>query len=153
MFILPVGNESTLAVGDSGRVGLSDDFGDPALFVITPITPGGTTYWIRTGRLRVGGEASCLAVQPNGSKPARVGTVACDASDAAQLFTFRDAGDNDEGKPTYTIRNGSRRYFVVDLLGELDPGGGGLVAQDRSSPPDSTFLLVDQGAAQLPTIG
>jgi hypothetical protein len=153
VLILPVGDESALAVGDAGGVVLSDDFGDAALFVISPITPGGSRYWIRTGRLRAGGEASCLAVQPNGTKPAKVVTAACDASAAAQLFTFADAGTNGEGTKTYTIRNGSRRYFVLNLRGEIDPAGGGLVAQERSAPPDTTFLLVDRGPARLPTIG
>jgi hypothetical protein len=153
VFLLPMGSEATLGVGTGGRVGLSAGFGDEALFVVTPVSPDSTTYLIKTAKLREGGEASCLAVRTNGAKPMSVVTAACDVGAAAQLFEFVDSGNNAEGNPTFAIRNGERTYFVLDPLGEIDPGGGGLVAQDIGVETlDTAFLLVDQGKASLPNL-
>jgi hypothetical protein len=153
ILVQPVGDESTLAVGDNDQVGPSEDFGDAALFVLTPLEPGGSEYWIRTAKLRVGGEALCLALEVNDGTPRRVFATACDAGDHAQSFRFGEAGDNSEGEPTYTIRNGTGTYLTMDLRGELDPGGNGLVAQPvGDGQPDSTFLLVDRGKAALPSL-
>jgi hypothetical protein len=151
VFLLPVGSEATLAVGSGGRVGLSDDFGDPALFALTPVAPGSKKFLIQTAKLRKGGEAYCLTVQKNGRKPMSVATTACDTRVAAQIFVFGDAGKNGEGKATYAIGTGASTYFVLDPQGKIDPDGGGLVAQDIGVEKlDTTFILVDQGKAGMP---
>ncbi len=153
MLILPDLSEATLAVGADGRVGLSEDFGDRALFVITPIAAGRETFWIRTATLRAGAEAWCLAVKQNGAEPMSVVTAGCDAADRAQSFTFGESGRNSEGNMRYTVGNGPNTYLVLDPEGEIDPGGGGLVARDIGDErPDTTFLLVDRGKASMPTL-
>jgi hypothetical protein len=148
--LLPVGNEATLAVGAGNRVGLSDDFGDRALFVPMPTAPGSSKVLIKTGTLRKGGEAYCLEVTANGSRPLSVMATACDTRRVNQIFTFEPAGRT-EGKTTYGIRTGGGIYFKLDPQGELDPKGAGLVAQELGDGPlDTTFILVDKGASTLP---
>jgi len=147
VYLLPLNSEATLAVGKSGRVELSEDFGDRALFVLTPV--GGGQYWIQTAKLRTGGEAYCLGV-----KGKNVSTVACDAAAGAQLFRFRKTGTSD-GKPRYTIRTGADTYLVQDPQGTLNPGGTGVAAiQIGEGTPDidTPFLLADRGRASMPNL-
>jgi hypothetical protein len=147
VYLLPVNSEATVAVGASGQAVLSEDFGNRALFVLTPVA--GDRYWIRTAKLRVGGEAYCLGVQGK-----NVRTVACDASAQSQLFRFRKTGTA-EGKSTYTIRTGADTYLVQDPEGTLNPGGTGVVAiriGEGTPDIDTPFLLPDRGKASMPAV-
>ena len=152
VYLLPVGSESTVGVEESGRLGLSDAFDDRDRFVLTPL--GDDKYWIRTATLRVGGEASCVAVQDADGGPGPVVTTACDAAAKNQRFLFRKTGTA-EGKPTYTIRTESDIYLVQDPQGQLSPNGTGVVATyigEGTPDIDTPFLLPDQGKASLPKL-
>jgi hypothetical protein len=135
---------SVLAVTSGGRVQVAKDHGDPALFVPTPTRRGSKEYLIKTGKLRQGGEPSCLTVRGNGSKPLTVVTAACDAAADAQLFTFDPHGKDRQGRLTYGIRN--RDAF----LQWRRTGGYGLIAEELGDGPlETTFVLVDRGAASV----
>ncbi|RZU49783.1 hypothetical protein EV385_1537 [Krasilnikovia cinnamomea] len=152
VFLVPVGSEGIVVVDASGRIGLTDGSGDRALFVLTPI--GGDRYLIQTAKIRVGGEASCVAVRGNGEGPAPVVTAACDASAPGQQFRFRRTGAA-EGKPTYTIYTGANTFLVRDEQGELLPGGTGVAAVrigEGTPDIDTPFLLPDRGPASLPAL-
>jgi hypothetical protein len=136
--------DSVLAVTSGGRVQVAKDHGDPALFVPTPTSRGGKDYLIKTGKLRQGGEPSCLTVRGNGSKPLTVVTAACDAAAATQLFTFDPHGKDRQGRVTYGIRN--RDAF----LQWRRTGGYGLIAEELGdSPLETTFVLVDRGSSTV----
>jgi pyruvate/2-oxoglutarate dehydrogenase complex dihydrolipoamide acyltransferase (E2) component len=65
------------------------DPGDRELFTVAPIKQGGTTYLIRTAKLRTGGEPSCLT-----RKDLAVTLTACDAAAKAQTFQLVGTGRN-----------------------------------------------------------
>ncbi|GAA3906857.1 hypothetical protein [Actinoplanes auranticolor] len=136
---------SALAVTVAGRVQVIDDYAERALFVPVPKGRGAKERLIKTGTLRAGGEPFCLQLSGTGTEPLTVVTAACDAGEPAQLFTFEPAGEDDEGRSTYAVRNG-------DVFLQWHPlGGAGLVAEKRgASPMETTFSLQDQGAAALP---
>ncbi|MFI7596555.1 hypothetical protein [Actinoplanes sp. NPDC049681] len=139
--LLAVGNEGTLAVSKSKRVELSDDFGDRALFVLTKVD--GDRYWIRTARLRTGGEASCLQANKNKT----VTAAACDSARGDQLFRFRKTGTAGN-KPKYTIRTDGDIYLVVTRDGGVRAEYIGEGTPDIDTP----FLLPDRGKASLPDL-
>lgn len=141
VWLLPVGTEGTLAVSKSKRVELSDEFGDRALFVLTKV--GGDRYWIRTARLRTGGEASCLQA----NKDKTVTAAACDAARGDQLFRFRKTGTA-ENKPKYTIRTSGDIYLIVTRDGGVRAEHIGEGTPDIDTP----FLLPDRGKASLPAL-
>ncbi|GAB1693970.1 hypothetical protein [Krasilnikovia sp. M28-CT-15] len=152
VYLVPVGSEGIVVVDASGRIGLTDGSGDRALFVPTPI--GADRYLIQTAKIRVGGEASCVAVRGNGDGPAPVVTAACDASAPGQQFRFRRTGDAD-GKPAYTVYTGANTFLVRDEQGELLPGGTGVAAVrigEGTPDIDTPFLLPDRGPASLPAL-
>jgi hypothetical protein len=137
--------DSVLAVTAGGRVQVTDDNLDRALFVPVPKGRGAKERLIKTGTLRTGGEPYCLQVRSNGAGPLTVVTAACDAAEPAQLFTFEAAGEDDEGRTAYAVRNRDAvlQWHPLDDFGLVaeEPGGSGL---------QTTFTLQDQGAAALP---
>ncbi|GAB1693971.1 hypothetical protein [Krasilnikovia sp. M28-CT-15] len=148
LFVLHKGEEvpeSVVAVTASGRVGITADYGDRALFVPVPIAPGSSDHLIKTGKLTAGGEPYCLRVRNNGSNPLTVVTAACDVRDAAQRFVFDERGRDNQQRMTYGVRNG-------DAYLQWNPTGtSGLIAEELGDGPlDTTFVLIDRGAATLP---
>ncbi|MEU8231899.1 hypothetical protein AB0C12_20120 [Actinoplanes sp. NPDC048967] len=137
--------DSVLAVTAAGRLQVTDDYADRALFVPVPKSRGAKERLIKTGTLRAGREPFCLQVRGSGSGPLTVVTAACDAGEPKQHFTFEPAGQDDEGRTTYAVRN--RDAFL-----QWHPlGAAGLVAEKADdSQMQTTFSLQDQGAAALP---
>jgi hypothetical protein len=140
--------DSVLAVTAGGRIQVSDEYADAALFVPVPKSRGAKERLIKTGTLRRAGEPFCLQVSSNGADPLTVVTAACDAGEQAQHFTFEATGRNAEGQPVYSVRN--RDAFL-----QWHPLGGiGLIAEELGdSRLETTFTLQDQGAANLPEAG
>lgn len=133
--IVPVPSfESALALDPNGRLNLTDAEG--GLFVFTPV---GTQHLIRTATADPDtGESSCLTIQVNGSNPLTAVATACDAADADQLFTVTAKGTN------YVISNQAAVLQVVD---------GELIAKELGDAPlTTTFKLVDNGKANLPSL-
>jgi hypothetical protein len=145
VFILPKNNEATVAVDESMRAGLSEDFGDRALFVFTPV---GGRYLIKTAKLRVNDDPSnetfCLAV-----KSGKVVATSCDASDDKQLFHVIKSGSS-SGKPTYVIR--TKDYVFLRVA---DPAANLTASKIEEGIADAgtDFLLPDKGKASLPALG
>ncbi|MEU8615630.1 hypothetical protein AB0C29_47385, partial [Actinoplanes sp. NPDC048791] len=137
--------DSVLAVTAAGRIQVTDDYADRALFVPVPKGRGAKERLIKTGTLRAGGEPFCLQVQGSASGPLTVVTAPCDTGEPKQHFTFEPAGQDDEGRTTYAVRN--RDAFL-----RWHPlGAAGLVAEKADdSQMETTFSLQDQGAAALP---
>jgi len=136
--------DSVLGVTSSGRLQVTDDYADRALFVPVPRGGGAKERLIKTATLRTGGEPLCLQVRSNGDDPLIVVTAACDAGEPTQLFTFEAAGTDDEGRTTYAVRNRDA-FLQWHPLGDF-----GLVAEELGdSPLETTFTLQDQGAATL----
>ncbi|MEV4281386.1 hypothetical protein [Actinoplanes xinjiangensis] len=156
VYLLPKNSEATLGVVQDGKIGLSERFGDAELFVLTAVKPGGDQYWIRTAKLRKGGEALCLSAKlGSGGAPGLVRTTLCDASAADQLFRFRKTGESN-GKPTYTIWTGKDTFIVQDPTGEIADTGTGVAAVSigEGTPDiDTPFVLADKGKASMPTLG
>ncbi|BCJ53377.1 hypothetical protein Asp14428_48520 [Actinoplanes sp. NBRC 14428] len=141
VWVLPVNSEGTLGVSSSRKVELSDAFDDRTLFVLTKVQ--GERYWIRTARVRAGGEALCLQVE----KDSRVTAAACDAAKSTQLFLFRNTGTSN-GKLKYTIRTNNNVYIIV-----TPEGGVRAVPIGEGTPDiDTPFLLPDRGEAHLPDL-
>jgi len=136
---------SVLAITTSGRLQVTDNYADQALFVPVPKGGGTPERLIKTGTLRAGGEPLCLQVRSNGASPLTIVTAACDAREPTQLFTFEPSGTDDEGGTAYAVRNGDA-FLQWHPLGET-----GLVAEKiGDSLPETTFTLFDQGASALP---
>jgi hypothetical protein len=147
VYLLPRNSEATFALDKAGRMTLSEDFGDRALFVLTPVRDD--KFWIRTAKVRSGGEALCVTV-----KGKSVVTAGCDTTTESQLFRFRRTGESN-GKPTYTIRTGKDIYLVQDPDGKLGNTGTGVAAvQIGEGTPDidTPFVLPDRGKATLPAL-
>jgi hypothetical protein len=140
--------DSVLAVTAGGRLQVTDDYTDRALFVPVPKGGGAKERLIKTATLRGGGEPLCLEVRSNGTEPLSVVTAPCDAGEPTQLFTFDESGKDDEGRPTYAVRN--RDAFL-----QWHPlGAVGLVAEKLGDDAlATTFSLQDQGPARLPARG
>ena len=137
--------DSVLAVTAAGRLQVTDDYADRALFVPVPRGGGAQERLIKTGTLRSGGEPMCLQIRSNGANPRTVVTAACDAGEPTQLFTFDAAGEDEDGHPTYAVRNGDA-FLQWHPMGET-----GLVVEELGdSRLQTTFALRDQGAAALP---
>ncbi|MFG1607585.1 hypothetical protein [Actinoplanes sp. NPDC049265] len=143
--IAPSGTEGILSVSESGRVELADLAEDRALFVPVPTAPGSDQFMIKTGRLRVGGEALCLGVRNNGTSSLTVQSTACDASRSAQKFTFEPAGRNDSGRDLYYIGNRGA-HFRITQAGAL------IVEETGDGPAPAAFALLDRGPSQLPDL-
>ncbi|MBV1854867.1 hypothetical protein [Catellatospora tritici] len=78
--------DPVLTVTASGRIGTypgGADTGEREQFTLSPLSPGATTYLLKTARLRVGGEPLCVGV--DGGRPH---TTACDAADRDQRVTL-----------------------------------------------------------------
>ncbi|MBB2946586.1 hypothetical protein FB565_006354 [Actinoplanes lutulentus] len=155
VYLLPKNSEATLGVVGGGKIGLSSAFGDNELFVLTPTTPGGDEFQIRTGKLRAGGEALCVSAKLGaGGKPGTVVTAGCDAGAGDQVFRFRRTGESN-GKPTYTIRTGSTTYIIQDPTGEIAGTGVGVAAVtigEGTADIDTPFVIADKGKASLPSL-
>ncbi len=137
--------DSALAVTTGGRIQVTSDFADQALFVPVPKGGGAKERLIKTGTLRAGGEPYCLQVRSNGAKPRTIVTAVCDPGAPTQLFTFEASGTDAEGRTTYAVRN-QEAFLQWHPLGEI-----GLVAEALGySPLETTFTLLDHGAAALP---
>jgi hypothetical protein len=150
VFFLPRLNEtelpdSVLAVTGGGRLQVTDDYTDRALFVPVPRGGGAPERLIKTGTLRDGGKPLCLQVRGAGADPLTVVTAVCDADEPTQHFTFEASGKDDEGRTTYAVRNRAA-FLQWHPLGAI-----GLVAEVvGGSKLETTFTLQDQGAAALP---
>lgn len=133
--------DSVLGVTRSGRVQVTDDGSDRALFVLVPRGGGSAEKLIKTGSLRRGGESLCLQVETGGV----VVTAACDAGRVAQRFSFDKSGEDDEGDPVYAVRNRDA-FLQWHPLGDV-----GLVAAELGGAElATTFTVRDQGRAALP---
>jgi len=144
VFILPKNNEATVAVDASMRAGLSDDFGNRALFVFTP---EGDRYSIKTAKLRVGNkptnETYCLAV-----KSRKVVATSCDSADDNQLFYVLKSGTN-SGKPTYVIRT---KDYVFLRVATPTSNLSATKIEEGTADAGADFLLPDRGKATLPAL-
>jgi hypothetical protein len=153
VFFLPRLNDnelpdSVLAVTGGGRIQVTEDYAERALFVPVPRGGGGQERLIKTGNLRAGGEPLCMQVSSNGADPLTIVTAACDAGEPGQLFTFEASGKDAEGRTTYAVRNRDA-FLQWHPMGEL-----GLVAEKvDDSSLETTFSLEDQGPAALPRAG
>ncbi len=145
VFILPENNEATVAVDTSMNAGLSEDFGDRALFVFTP-TDG--RYLIKTAKLRVNNdptnETYCLAVK-NGN----VKATSCDASDDNQLFHVIKSGSDTSGSPTYVIRT---KDYVFLRVATPTANLTATKIEEGTADAGVDFLLPDKGKASLPAL-
>jgi hypothetical protein len=128
---------SVLAVTPGGRVQVTPDRRDSALFVLSPTS---RAYLIKTSK-----DGTCFKVRSNGTNPLTVVVAACDARDATQLFTFDDNGKDDQGRTAYGIRN--RDAFLQWRRASRY----GLIAEELGdSPLETTFVLVDRGPSTVP---
>ncbi|GAA2360188.1 hypothetical protein Cme02nite_37200 [Catellatospora methionotrophica] len=78
--------DPALTVTASNRIGTypsGADTGDREQFMLTPLSPGATTYLLKTARLRVGGEPLCAGI-----KTGVLTAVACDAAAKSQKVTL-----------------------------------------------------------------
>jgi hypothetical protein len=152
VFFVPLDKGATVpdsvpAVTSTGRVDITEDFGDRALFVPVPKSAGSTEFLIKTGKLRSGGEPLCLQVQGNGSNPLTLVTKACDAAETNQLFKFDENGPDKQDRMTYLIS-------VDGLYLHYSPGGRyGLIVEEPGEGDDLTsFVIIDRGGAALPAL-
>jgi len=139
--------ESLLSAASSGRVEVNGDYGGRSLFVLVRNSPGSKDYLVKTGKLRKGGEALCLKVRSNGSKPLTVVTALCDAGDRTQLFQFDNEGKDNQGRTTYGIRNG-------DAFLQWNPTGTrGLIAEELGDAKlNTTWVAIDRGKSTVPAL-
>ncbi|GIF30807.1 hypothetical protein [Actinoplanes utahensis] len=136
--IKPVQSTESIVALDKGRLTTIDGEAEHTLFVLSP-TSG--KFLIKTAKVVSGGEPLCLVIKTNGSNPLTVGSAACDAGKADQLFTI----DAVEGK-NYSIANGDA---FLQLSGKY-----GIIAQELGDAPlTTTFNFVDNGASTLPKLG
>lgn len=153
VLLLPKNSESTVGVVGGGKLGLSEKFGDADLFVLTKVS--GDRYWIRTAKLRAGGEPLCVSAKLGpGGDPAAAVTKACDASAKDQLFRFRKTGESN-GKPTYTIYTGTDTFLIQDPTGEIASTGTGVAAVtigEGTPDIDTPFVIADRGQATMPSL-
>ena len=143
VYILPENNEATVAVDKALKAGLSEDFGNRALFVFKP---DGDRFSIRTAKLRVNddpaNETYCLAVRSG-----KVVATACNSSDSNQLFHVIKSGSSTSGKPTYLIR--TKDYVFLRVAAPA----ANLTAtkiEEGTAGAGTDFLLPDRGKASLP---
>ncbi len=143
VYILPENNEATVAVDKAMKVGLSEDFGDRALFVFKP---DGDRFSIRTAKLRVNddpaNETYCLAVRSG-----KAVATACDSSDSNQLFHVIKSGSSTSGKPTYVIRT---RDYVFLRVATPAANLTATKIEEGTADAGTDFLLPDRGKASLP---
>ncbi|GAA2518101.1 hypothetical protein [Winogradskya humida] len=129
--------ESVLHVDDRGHLALTDGESALSLFVLVPVREG--KHQIRTAKAGGNGKPACIGLKENPAGSATLDAVACDASKAGQLFDFEAGKKNKEGKQTYAIHT-DKDYYVR----ALDETG---VEAVGAATPDTTFVLVDNGAA------
>ena len=145
VFILPENNEATVAVDTSMNAGLSEDFGDRALFVFKP---DGDRYSIRTAKLRVdddpANETYCLA-----ARSGKVVATACDSSDDDQLFVVLKSGTSTSGKPVYVIRTAG---YVFLRVATPSSNLTATKIEEGTADAGTDFLLPDRGKASLPAL-
>ncbi len=152
VFLFPLDNGATVpdsvpAVTSGGRIDITEDFGDRALFVPVPTGPDSKKFLVKTGKLRSGGEALCAQVQGNGSNPLTLVTKACDAGQKDQLFKFDENGRDNQDRMTYLI-SVDGLYMRYDPDG---PPGTGLIVQEPGEGDDLTsFVVIDRGKATIP---
>ena len=145
VWILPKVSEATVAVDKSLDAGLSEDFGDRALFVLTP---SAGRYQIQTAKLRVNNdpanETYCLAV-----KGTKVVATGCDAADSNQLFYVIKSGKSSSDKQLYVIRTKDYVFLrVADMMSNLTASK----IQEGTADAGTDFLLPDKGKASLPAL-
>lgn len=146
VWILPEISEGTIAVDAAMNAGVSDDFGDRALFVFVPAGSG--RYLIKTAKLRVNddptNETFCLAVRSG-----KVVATACDAGDSNQLFVVLRSGTSSSDKPTYLIRTKDFVFLrVADMMANLTASK----IPEGTADAGTDFLLPDKGQASLPAL-
>jgi hypothetical protein len=134
--------ESIVALDERGRLILTDGEAEHGMFVLTP---SGGKYLIKTAKAGAGGEAACLGIKHNGSKPLTVEAAACDAGRSGQLFTIARLQDKDkQGRPTYAISNQGAFLRIAH---------SGLIAEELGDAPlTTTYAFVDNGPATLPIL-
>jgi hypothetical protein len=137
------GGQKLLTVGSDGVVTLTGHREDRALFVTTPVKPGGDRYLIQTAKLIEGGEPWCLSVHsPGGSAQLQLKTAACDAGKDDQIFRFPKSQDG-KGK---LIQAGGLFMMATD--------DGRVIAQESGEGDGLTaFTVRDQGKSTIPHLG
>jgi len=137
------GGQKLLTVGSGGVVTLTDHLEDRALFVTTPIKPGGDKFLMQTAKMIEGGEPWCLSVHsPGGSAQLQLKTVACDAGKSDQIFEFPKSQD------------GKGILIQAGSLYVMDAGNGRIIVQESGEGDGLTaFTVRDQGKATLPHLG
>jgi hypothetical protein len=145
VYILPENNEAAVAVDEAMKAGLSEDFGNRALFVFRP---DGDRFSIRTAKLRVNddpaNETYCLAVRSG-----KAVATACDSSDSNQLFHVIKSGSSTSGKPTYVIRT---KDYVFLRVATPAANLTATKIEEGTADAGTDFLLPDRGKASLPAL-
>jgi hypothetical protein len=140
--------DSVVAVTKEQQVEITLDYGERALFVPKRVEPDGDEFLMQTGKIRVGGEPDCWSVEADGGGPADIVTAACDFGDRKQRITITEAGYDNQGRMTYTLRNGDR-HLTYDPVGE-----DGFAAQNLGGEPSlSTYVFIDRGESTIPELG
>lgn len=139
--------ESVPAVTSTGRLDITADYGERALLVPVPKSPGSKQFQIKTGKIRSGGEALCVQVQGNGSNPLTLVTKGCDTAQKDQLFKFDENGPDNQDRMTYLISvDGLYMHYSPD-----GTAGTGLIVQESGEGDDLTsFVIIDRGQATIP---
>lgn len=129
--------DPVLTVTASGRIGTypgGADTGEREQFALVPLSPGATTYLLKTARLRVGGEPVCAGI-----KAGVLHAVACDAAARAQKVTLAARGADASGAATFGLVVGGYQVEVSkDGKVSLVKAGGG--------PAKTRFRFVPAGA-------
>ncbi|MEV0453627.1 hypothetical protein [Catellatospora methionotrophica] len=128
--------DPVLTVTASGRIGTypgGADTGEREQFVLAPLSPGATTYLLKTARLRTGGEPLCISV--DGAVPH---AAACDAADRDQKVTLV-ASPGMEG-----ARGADFELVIGDRNVEVDAAGK-VSLRERVGPAQTAFRFVLAG--------
>jgi hypothetical protein len=134
LILAPVRSEGALGIDREWNAVYSEAFDRRSMFVLTEVGEG--RYWIRTAELAPDGEPLCLRLGRG-----EVSATSCDASKAAQRFSFH-AGGGTPAHPRYTIRAGGRHL--------VQRPSGSFTAKRTSAGDATPFVLLDRGRAQLP---
>ncbi|MEU8422296.1 serine/threonine-protein kinase [Micromonospora sp. NPDC048835] len=125
-----------LSLPSHGELEVGDGTGKSGLFVLEPV---GVDYMIRSVNPEIA-HRPCLGVKQNSKGDRSLVGADCRPT-AATVFVISPEGEDDKGRPSYTISNDehgvvqwspTRKEIYVEFLGD--------------APIDTTFSLVDRGA-------
>lgn len=103
--------DPVLTVTAGGRIGTypgGADTGEREQFLLAPLSPGATTYLLKTARLREGGEPVCAGIVTG-----VLHVVACDAADRDQRVTLVARGADSSGAATFDLAVGGHHVEVA----------------------------------------